>query len=155
MPGVVGLGAAYDLACTERPETVRRLRRLRDRLKAAVLAVGDTELTGHPTARLPGLLSIVARGTDGTSVALALDLEGIACSVGSACTTGSTEVSHVLAAMGYPDEEAAGALRLSLGRTTTEAEIDAACEAVPRTIAMLKVGAVAVAADPLGQGVGA
>jgi cysteine desulfurase len=155
VPGVVGLGAAYDLACTERPETVRRLRRLRDRLKAAVLAVGDTELTGHPTARLPGLLSIVARGTDGTSVALALDLEGIACSVGSACTTGSTEVSHVLAAMGYPDEEAAGALRLSLGRTTTEAEIDAACEAVPRTIAMLKVGAVAVAADPLGQGVGA
>ena len=153
--GAVGFATAYDLACTERSETVRRLRRLRDRLKAAVLAVDDTELTGHPTARLPGLLSIVARGTDGTSVALALDLEGIACSVGSACTTGSTEVSHVLAAMGYPDEEAAGALRLSLGRTTTEAEIDAACEAVPRTIAMLKVGAVAVAADPLGQGVGA
>ncbi|HEU0234952.1 MAG TPA: cysteine desulfurase family protein [Candidatus Limnocylindrales bacterium] len=153
--GAVGLATAYDLACTERPETVRRLRRLRDRLKAAVLAVEDTELTGHPTARLPGLLSIIARGTDGTAVALALDLEGIACSVGSACTTGSTEVSHVLAAMGYPDEEAAGALRLSLGRTTTEAEIETACEAVPRTLATMRVGAVAVAADPLGQGVGA
>jgi len=152
--GAVGFAAAYDLACTERPETVRRLRRLRDRLKAAVLTVDDTELTGHPTARLPGLLSIIARGTDGTAVALALDLEGIACSVGSACTTGSTEVSHVLAAMGYPDEEAAGALRLSLGRTTTEAEIEAACEAVPRTLASMRVGAVAVAADPLGQGVG-
>jgi cysteine desulfurase len=153
--GAVGLAAAYDLACTERPDTVKRLRRLRDRLKTAVLAVGDTELTGHPTARLPGLLSIIARGTDGTSVALALDLEGIACSVGSACTTGSVEVSHVLAAMGYPDEEAAGALRVSLGRTTTDAEIDAAGEAIPRTIAMLKVGAAAVAVDPLGQGVGA
>jgi cysteine desulfurase len=153
--GAVGFATAYDLACTERSETVRRLRRLRDRLKAAVLAVDDTELTGHPTARLPGLLSIIARGTDGTAVALALDLEGIACSVGSACTTGSTEVSHVLAAMGYPDEEAAGALRLSLGRTTTEAEIETACEAVPRTLASMRVGAVAVAADPLGQGVGA
>jgi cysteine sulfinate desulfinase/cysteine desulfurase-like protein len=57
--------------------------------------------------------------------------------------------------MGYPDEEAAGALRLSLGRTTTEAEIETACEAVPRTLASMRVGAVAVAADPLGQGVGA
>ena len=153
--GVVGLATAFDLACAERAETVRRLRRQRDRLKAAVLAVEDTELTGHPTNRLPGLLSIIARGTDGSSVALALDLQGIAASVGSACTTGSTEVSHVLAAMGYPDEEAAGALRLSLGRTTTDEEVDVACEVVPRTLAELKVGAVAVSADPLGQGVGA
>ena len=153
--GAVGLATAYDLACAERPETVRRLRRQRDRLKSAVLAVDDTELTGHPRDRLPGLLSIVARGTDGNAVALALDLEGIACSIGSACTTGSTEVSHVLAAMGFPDEEAAGALRLSLGRTTTDQEVDVACEAVPRTIASLKVGGAAVAADPLGQGVGA
>jgi cysteine desulfurase len=111
--GAVGLATAFDLAGAERPETVRRLRRLRDRLKTAILAVDDTELTGHPTVRLPGLLSIIARGTDGAAVALALDLEGIACSIGSACTTGSTEVSHILEAMGYPDEEAAGALRLA------------------------------------------
>jgi cysteine desulfurase len=153
--GVVGLAAAFDLACAERPETVKRLKRQRDRLKAAVLVVEDTELTGHPTNRLPGLLSIIARGTDGSSVSLALDLQGIAASVGSACTTGSTEVSHVLAAMGYPDEEAAGALRFSLGRSTTDDEVDVACEVVPRTIAEMKVGSVAVAADPLGQGVGA
>ncbi len=89
-----------------------------------MLAVDGTELTGHPTDRLPGLLSLIARDTDGSSVAVALDLEGIAASVGSACTTGSTEVSHVLTAMGYPDDEARGALRLSLGRTTTDAEID-------------------------------
>jgi cysteine desulfurase len=151
--GAVGLAAAYDLSCEERPETVRRLKRQRDRLKAAVLAVDGTELTGHPKHRLAGLLSIVARDTDGFSVALSLDLEGIACSVGSACTSGSTEVSHVLSAMGYPDEEARGALRLSLGRTTTDAEIDVACEVVPRVIASMRAGSAAVAADPLGQGV--
>ena len=89
----------------------------------AVLAVPETELTGHPTERLPGLLSIIARGTDGAAVSLSLDLEGIATSVGSACTTGSTEVSHVLSAMGYPEDEARGALRLSLGRTTTDEEV--------------------------------
>jgi cysteine desulfurase len=152
--GAVGLAAAYDLSCEERPETVKRLRRQRDRLKQAVLAVEGAELTGHPKERLPGLLSIIARDTDGASVTLSLDLEGIACSVGSACTTGSTEVSHVLSAMGYPDEEARGALRLSLGRTTTDAEIDTACEVVPRVIASMRQGSAAVAADPLGQGVG-
>ena len=151
--GAVGFAAAYELSCAERPETVRKLRRQRDRLKAAVLAVDGTELTGHPKQRLPGLLSIIARDTDGASVALSLDLEGIAASVGSACTTGSTEVSHVLSAMGYPDEEARGALRLSLGRTTTDEEVETASELVPRVIASMRVGAVAVAADPLGQGV--
>jgi cysteine desulfurase len=153
--GAVGLATAYDLCSDERSETTRRLRRLRDRLKSAVLAVDGTELTGHPKERLPGLLSVIARDTDGSSVALSLDLEGIACSVGSACTTGSTEVSHVLAAMGYPDEEARGSLRLSLGRTTTEAEIDTCCETVPRVVASMRVGTAVVAADPLGQGVGA
>jgi cysteine desulfurase len=83
---------------------------------------------------------------------MSLDLEGIAASVGSACTTGSTEVSHVLTAMGYPDEEARGALRLTLGRTTTDAEIDEASVTVPRVVAMMRTGQVAVAADPLGQG---
>ena len=78
---------------------------------------------------------------------------GSRASVGSACTTGSTEVSHVLTAMGYPDEEARGALRLSLGRTTTDAEIDTAVEVVPRVVASMRLGTVAVAADPLGQGV--
>jgi cysteine desulfurase len=153
--GAVGLAAAYDLCSAERPDTVKRLKRMRDRLKSAVLGVDGTELTGHPKERLPGLLSVIARDTDGASVALSLDLEGIASSVGSACTTGSTEVSHVLAAMGYPDEEARGALRLSLGRTTIDAEIDTAIEVVPRVIASMRVGSAAVAADPLGQGVGA
>jgi cysteine desulfurase len=151
--GAVGMARAYELTSLERPETGRRLKRLRDRLKSAVLAVDGTELTGHPRERLPGHLSLIAREVDGTAVALALDLEGIAASVGSACATGSTEVSHVLTAMGYPDDEARGSLRLSLGRTTTDVEVDRAAEIVPRTLSGLRVGSAAVAADPLGQGV--
>jgi cysteine desulfurase len=152
--GAVGLASAFDLAASERPETTKRLRRLRERLQKAVLSVEGTELTGHPKDRLPGLLSLIARDTDGAAVTMSLDLEGIAASVGSACTTGSTEVSHVLSAMGYPDEEARGALRLSLGRTTSEAEIEEAVAIVPRVVASMRIGTVAVAADPLGQGVG-
>jgi cysteine desulfurase len=151
--GAVGFAAAYDLACAERSETAARLRGQRDRLAAGVLEVPGVEPTGHPKDRLPGHLSIVARDTDGSSVAMSLDLEGIACSVGSACTTGSTEVSHVLTAMGYPEDEARGALRLSLGRTTTDDEVAIACEVVPRVVASMRLGTVAVAADPLGQGV--
>ncbi len=151
--GAVGLAFAFELTCAERAETTARLRGQRDRLAAAVLAVPGTEPTGHPTERLPGLLSIVARETDGASVAMSLDLEGIACSVGSACATGSTEVSHVLTAMGYPEEEARGALRLSLGRTTMDDEIATACDLVPRVVASMRIGSAAVAADPLGQGV--
>ncbi|MDF2735175.1 MAG: Cysteine desulfurase [Chloroflexota bacterium] len=152
--GAVGLAAAYDLSCSERSETVGRLRRQRERLAKAILATPGTETTGHPKQRLPGLLSIIARDTDGASVSMSLDLEGIACSVGSACTTGSTEVSHVLTAMGYPEEEARGALRLSLGRTTTDDEVAVACEVVPRVIASMRIGGATVASDPLGQAIG-
>jgi cysteine desulfurase len=151
--GAVGMATAYALASDERAETVKRLRRLRERLQKAVLAVDGVELTGHPRDRLPNHLSVIARDTDGNAVTMALDLEGIAASVGSACTTGSTEVSHVLAAMGYPDEEARGALRLSLGRTTTDAQIEEASAIVPRVLGAMRQGSATGAADPLGQGV--
>jgi cysteine desulfurase len=150
--GAVGFATAYELACTERPVTATRLTAQRDRLADAVLAIEGTELTGHPRDRLPGLLSIVARDTDGSAVAVSLDLEGIACSVGSACATGSTEVSHVLTAMGFPEDEARGALRLSLGRTTTDEEVSVAAEVVPRVLASMRRAAPVLAADPLGQG---
>jgi cysteine desulfurase len=150
--GAVGFATAYELACAERPVTAPRLSAQRDRLADAVLAVEGTELTGHPRDRLPGLLSIVARDTDGSAVAVSLDLEGIACSVGSACATGSTEVSHVLTAMGYPEDEARGALRLSLGRTTTDDEVAVAAAVVPRVLASMRRAAPVLAADPLGQG---
>ena len=153
--GAVGLAVAYELTVRERPETVKRLRRQRDRLRQAVLAVAGVELTGHPRDRLPGHLSVIARETDGETVALSLDLEGVACSTGSACTTGSPEPSHVLAAMGYPDEEARGAVRFSIGRTTTDDEIARAVEIVPRVVARMRAGAAVMRADPLGQEVGA
>lgn len=153
--GAVGMATAYQLAREEMPAVVADVSRLRELLQEAVLAVPGVELTGHPRSRLPGLLSIIARDTDGQSVVLALDLEGVCASVGSACTTGSAEPSHVLTALGYPEEEARGSLRLSLGRTTTREEIDRAVEVVPRTLSRLRAATAAVSADPLGQGVGA
>ena len=146
----VGMAVAYDLARAEQAETVERLGVLRERLAAPILAVPGVELTGHPRDRLPGSCRS-SPATRTASVSQALDLEGIAVATGSACTTGSPEPSHVLAAMGYPDEEARGALRMSLGRTTTDAEIETAAVAIPRSLAMLRLGALAIAADPLGQ----
>ncbi len=139
--GAVGMARAFELAAAERGVTVERVRGLRDRLAAALLGVDGMELTGHPTDRLPHILSVVARGIDGGSVVLALDLEGIAASTGSACSSGSRDVSHVLAAMGYPADEARGALRLSLGRTTTDAEIDEAARVVPAVLRHLVAAA--------------
>jgi cysteine desulfurase len=143
--GAVGMAAALELATTERAATTARLRRHRDRLRSALLATDGIELTGHGKQRLANHVSVVAAGVDGRAVSLALDLEGIAVSTGSACTSGSDEVSHVLTAMGYPPDEARGALRLTVGRTTTDVEVDAAIEAVPRVVAAQREGALALA----------
>ena len=132
--GAVGMARALELAAAERAETTARVRQLRDSLAATVCAVDRVQLTGHPTERLPSIASFVVAGVDGSAVTMALDLAGVACSTGSACVSGSTEPSHVLTAMGYPAEEARGALRLSLGRTTTAAEIEEAADAIVRTL---------------------
>jgi len=150
----VGMGVAFELAVAEREATVRRVRKLRDRLRGVILGEDGVELTGHPRDRLPNLLSVVVGDADGASIVVKLDLQGIAASVGSACTTGSTDPSHVLTAMGYPDEEARGSLRLSLGRTTTDEEVDEAVDVMPRVLADSRAAAAVLAADPLGQGVG-
>jgi len=121
----------------------------------AVTALPNVELTGHPRKRLPGHLSLIARETDGEALVLSLDLAGIAASTGSACTTGSMEPSHVLTALGYPEEETRGSLRLTLGRTTTAAEIDVAVAIVPQTISRLRAATQVLALDPLGEQVGA
>jgi cysteine desulfurase len=148
------MATALRLTVDERPTTVDRLRHQRDRLRAALATDSAIEFTGHPTDRLPGHLSLIVRGVEGAAIVVALDLEGIAASAGAACTTGSPDVSHVLTAMGYPDEEARGALRLSLGRTTTDADVDRSLAIVPAVIDRLRVGSSALAADPLGQEVG-
>lgn len=138
--GNVGMARAFELRAAERAALVPRVRAQRDRIAAAVLAGGLVEPTGHPTDRLPHIASFVAPGIEGGSVALALDLEGVAISTGSACASGSTEVSHVLTAMGYPNDEARGQLRISLGRTTTDAEVDEACRLVPEVLARVAEG---------------
>jgi len=146
--GAVGMARAFELVAAEREATRAHVVALRDRLAAAILASEGVELTGHPMERLPHILSMLVPRVEGGSVTVALDLEGVAVSTGSACTSGSDEVSHVLSAMGYPAEEARGAVRLSLGRTTTEAEIDEACRVVPQVIRRLAAGAPARTAAP-------
>jgi cysteine desulfurase len=135
--GAVGMARAFELAVAERGPAVRRVRAQRDRLLDALLEIDGVEATGHPTDRLPHLASVIVRGLDGASATLGLDLEGIAVSNGSACTSGSADPSHVLTAMGYPADEARGAVRLSLGRTTTDAEIDEAVRVVPAVLRRL------------------
>jgi len=138
--GVVGLARALELAVQERAQVASRLEVLRDRLIAGVLeAVPGARLTGHPSQRLPGLASFVFEGgIDGESLLMRLDLEGVAASSGSACTSGSLEPSPVLLACGLPVELARSGLRLSLGTATTEAEVARVLEILPRTVAQLR-----------------
>jgi cysteine desulfurase len=128
---VVGLGAACALAVVDLDEAAARLRRLRDRLEAALRAgVPGLEVNGHPTLRLPNTLNVRAPGVLGSAV-----LERapeVAASTGSACHDGQETASAVIVAMGVPAELAVGSVRLSLGRGTTEAEVDAAAAALVR-----------------------
>jgi len=145
--GAVGMARALDLAVAEKAETAPRLLRLRASFVNAIGTAEGLVETGHPTDRLPGLASFVAPGLDGSAVAMALDLADVACSTGSACVSGSTEVSHVLSAMGYPADEARGALRFSLGRTTSDAEVTQAAALVLATLAHQREAAAALAAQ--------
>ena len=120
-----GLAAALRLAVAERAAVAPRLRSLRDRLVAGIVAaVPDALPTGHPCERLPGHAHVCFRDLEGESVLIELDARGICASAGSACSAGSTEPSHVLTAMGIPAEYRRGAVRLSLGRETTVEDVD-------------------------------
>jgi len=132
--GAVGLATALELAVREMDTAVPRVAALRDRLVSSVAAPG-VRLTGHATERLPHIASLIVGGAEGGTITTILDLEGLACSTGSACATGSAEVSHVLTAMGVPEGEARGAVRLSLGRATTGADVDRAVALLPSAIA--------------------
>lgn len=136
----VGLAEAWRLATDERGAVVAAVAARRDRLWAGLRDLGGLEPTGHPIDRLPGLLSVLVGGLHGASLVHALDLAGLCCSTGSACTTGSSEPSHVLTAMGYPADEARTAVRLSLGRTTTDAEVDAAAAILGEVITRQREG---------------
>jgi cysteine desulfurase len=139
----VGFAHAMRLAYLERPS----LAPLRDRLIGGLLTLEGVHLTGHASERLPNSASVVIDGVEGGDLVAALDLDGIEASTGSACTTGSVEPSHVLLAMDIDPELAHGSLRLTLGRDTTEADVDRTIEVVGVCIGRLR-GLRAPAAVP-------
>lgn len=154
VPGIVGLGAAARLARAELPRLGERVAALRERLIAGVLdRIPDARLNGHPERRLPGNANVSVRYVEGEAILLNLDLKGVAASSGSACAAGSTEPSHVLVAMGLPEHEARGALRFSLGRENTEADVDYVLEVLPPIVERLRRMAARPAAFP-GAGLG-
>jgi cysteine desulfurase len=132
---IVGMAKALELAHTESAARVAHVSRLRDRLVAGVLAqVAGTRLTGHPTERMPNSASFTIEGADGESILLNLDQEGIYASSGSACTSGTLEISHVLRALGLPDEQARGSLRLTTGMRTSDADVDRLLDVLPGVV---------------------
>ena len=138
--GIVGLGAALRIASSRRAAESARQIELRDRLIAGIMAgIPDATLTGDPVDRLPNNASFCFNGTQGEALVVSLDLEGFSASSGSACTSGDTEPSHVLLALGLDRDLAQGSLRLSLGRATTGADIDALLAALPPIVARLRV----------------
>jgi cysteine desulfurase len=139
IPYIVGMAYALELADAELSFSAERLTTLREHLAAGLLArIPDAEPTGHPVQRLPGHLSLVVRGIEAEGVLIALDLAGVAASSGSACASGSPAPSHVLTAMGYDSRDALGALRLSLGRENTKADVDFIIEKLSEIIARMR-----------------
>jgi cysteine desulfurase len=142
--GAVGLATALRLArgdAAAAASEADRQRGLRDGLIGQLEEIADGELTGHPTARLPNSVSWVFEGVEGGDLVAALDLEGVAASTGSACTSGSAEPSHVLQAMGVSPERIRGSLRLTLGRTTTADEVARAGELVAMCVHRVRAAA--------------
>ena len=137
--GIVAMAEALQERVEEMEEEQERLKALSDRLIDGVLsAVTDCQLTGHRTERLPGVVSFLFEGVSPDELLALLDMQGVAASAGSACTAGSNEPSHVLKAMGLIDGRRCAPLRLSMGRYTTEAEIDRVLTILPQTVARLR-----------------
>ena len=135
VPGIVGLGAAARLAAAEQPALAERLRGLRDELERRLLAiVPDAVINGWQSARAPHISNVSIPGTDSEALLMHLDLAGIACSSGSACSTGAVEPSHVLTAMGVPRDMGVTALRFSFGKDSTAEDLDALAAALPRIV---------------------
>jgi cysteine desulfurase len=137
--GIVGLAAALRDAAATRTETVARVTALRDRLLRGLLdAVPGAERTGHPVERVAGSCSLTVDGVESEALLVLLDRAGVCASAASACASGAQQRSHVLAAMGGSASRAAGGLRLSLGWCSTDADVDAALDAVPAAVAQLR-----------------
>jgi cysteine desulfurase len=137
--GIVGFGKAIEIRGRDMAEEARRLTALRERLwEGLSRRVDEVRLNGHPTERVPGTCNICFRHVESESIVLGLDLKGIGVSAGSACTSGNVEPSYVLVAMGVPVEWAMGAVRHSLGRSTTAEDIDYVVESTEPLVGKLR-----------------
>lgn len=133
---IVGMGLAFEIAENEREADVERIVTLRERLWRGIETAGGVELNGHPRRRVAGLVNVCFHDVEGESLQFAL--RELAVSAGSACATASENASYVLRALGRSDQSAQSSLRFSLGRFTTESEIDTAVAAVKREVARLR-----------------
>ncbi len=153
VPGIVGLGRAAELAVAEMSTEAPRQALLRDKLLDGILArIPDSFVTGHRRERLPNNASVIVKYIEGEAQLLRLDAVGIGASSGSACTSGSLDPSHVLLAMGVPVEFAHGSIRFSLGRGTTEAQIDYVLEEFPPIAEVLRAMSPFSADSPCCEG---
>jgi hypothetical protein len=140
VPGIVGLGKAAELARQELDAERARLSALRDRLVDGIMAaIPDVRLSGPRDRRLPHNVHVTFAGIEGEGIILRLDHAGICAATGSACTSSTLEASHVLLAMGRPHEIAHGSLRMTLGRSTTDADVDRVLEVLPGIIETLRM----------------
>jgi cysteine desulfurase len=136
---IVGLGKAAEIARHSLAEDARRTSSLRDRLQQGLLQnVPQSRANAAAAPRTPNTTNLVFPGVEGEALLIALDLKGLACSTGAACSSGAVEPSHVLTAIGLPPEEARASLRFSLGRHTTSADIDFALNVVPAAVSQLR-----------------
>jgi cysteine desulfurase len=139
VPGIVGLGQAAEIAGKSLAQDAERISAWRDRLEQGLLErVPHSRVNGGGAPRTPNTANILFPGLEGEALVIALDLKGLACSTGAACSSGAVEPSHVLTAIGLPPEEARASLRFSLGRHTTAADIDFALQVVPAAVAQLR-----------------
>jgi cysteine desulfurase len=136
---IVGLGKAAEIARTSLSNDAQRVSALRDQLERGLLdRIPQIRVNGSQVPRTPNTTNIQFAGIEGEALVIALDLKGLACSVGAACSSGAVEPSHVLTAIGLSQEEAKSSLRFSLGRHTTESEIASALEIIPAAAAQLR-----------------
>jgi cysteine desulfurase len=139
VPGIVGLGKAAELARPNLIEESSRIGTLRDRLEEGLLSsIGLTRVNGDRKRRVSNTTNLTFTAAGGEALLISLDLEGVACSTGAACSSGSVEPSHVLTAIGLSDEEARSSLRFSLGRGTTAQEIERAIVVIPRVVERIR-----------------
>src|SRR5437016_5653907 len=137
--GIVGLGKAAEIALKFLADDAQRISALRDNLQQRLLQrVPQSRVNAGAAPRTPNTTNLVFPGVEGEALLIALDLKGLACSTGAACSSGAVEPSHVLTAIGLPPEEARASLRFSLGRHTINADIDFALNVVPAAVAQLR-----------------